>query len=168
MAPRCTRLTAVLCFNSKVPLYMFDHPIGLMSPNSLRGSFSIPQQVFEENKIYFSSISSSLSHHIEGSDFFYYIKISFWIDSSATPVHSVSVPIPNSWTPRIYLAALNISIRRQKLLISAPDNTMGSSLPRLNEVHWLFAQPTHLSLRMLDGKHAFGQVNGGESVVLTT
>jgi len=73
--------------------------------------------------------------------------------------------MPTSWTPRVYLAALMVTIRQRRMVLSAPDNLYGSIHPTLNEVHWLYSQPIGESVGMLDNENAFCAVNGGEAYV---
>ena len=164
MAPRSTRLTAVVDFAPAVPLFVFKHPVGSLF-SSFTASSSSMQQTLDESSFLFTSISSSVDESIVSNDLFRYVCVSFWVDHLQLPIFSVSLPMPTSWTPRVYLAALMVTIRQRRMVLSAPDNLFGSIHPTLNEVHWLYSQPIGESVGMLDNENAFRAVNGGEAYV---
>jgi hypothetical protein len=161
MAPRSTRLTAVVDFAPAVPLFVFEHPVGSLFSNFTASSSSI-QQTMEESRFDFTSISASVDESMVSNDLFRYVCVSFWVDHFQSPIFSVSLPMPTLWTPRVYLAALMVTIRQRRLVLSAPDNLFGSIYPTLNEVHWLYSQSIVESLSMLNIENAFRAVNGGE------
>jgi hypothetical protein len=176
MAPRSTRLTTVIEFPESIPLVLFSHmepEPEEMEDNDLpyMGPMDeVDLPFYEEPRIYFTSVSArGRPRNVEDIiNRRYNILLSFFVDTSPTPVHNLEIPIPISWTPRTYLAALQLSIRRRRVVIVAPENLVGPLAPTLNEVHWLFNIDIEAALAILESWNGFGVLNGGEFFVVPT
>lgn len=53
----------------------------------------------------------------------------------------IEAVMPKLWTPRMYLAALNISIERNRSIIIEAIYFRGNRYISINNIHWLFTEP---------------------------
>ena len=97
MAPRSTRLTAVVDFPFEVPLVLFAQ---VVTEPELDEDNNIPY--VEEPRIYFTSLSAKAKPHNVGDviNNKYIVLLSFWLDTCPGPVHTLGIPIPLHQRPR--------------------------------------------------------------------
>ena len=165
MGPRSTRLTAVVDFTFWVDLVMITR---VEREQQLDENHDIAHE--EEPRVHFTSLIATARPRgvDEVINDGYMVLLSFWLDEFPTPVHTIDIPIPLSWSPRTYLAALQLNIRRSGVVMVSPDSFVGPLAPTLNEVHWLFNLNIEDALRILERQNAFENVNGGECFADTT
>ena len=165
MAPRSTQLTADVDFPFLVALVLFSQ---VLPEPEMDEDNNIPY--VEEPRMYFTSLSAKARQHNVGDviNSKYIVLLSFWLDTCPSPVHTLDIPIPLSWSPHTYLAALQMSIQIRGTVIVSPDNFVWPLAPTLNEVHWLFNLDIEVALHILEIRNAFGVVNGGECFVIPT
>ena len=60
---------------------------------------------------------------------------------SGQQMKEIQALMPKSWTPKMYLGALNISIERNHSIIIETINFRGNRYISLNDIHWLFTEP---------------------------
>jgi hypothetical protein len=90
------------------------------------------------------------------------VVVSFWLQSGFTAVHSVIIPVPSSWTARLYAIALKSTITKRDLVIISPDDVLSSICKTVNEVHWLYHYTVEEVTRILEEEgYCFLLVNGG-------
>ena len=165
MGPRSTRLTAVVDFSFWVDLVMIT---SVERDRHLDEHQVIAHE--EEPRVHFTSLSATARPGgvEEVLNDGYMVLLSFWLDEFTKPVHTIDIPIPLSWSPRTYLAALQLNIKRTGVVMISPDNFVGPLAPTLNEVHWLFNLDIEDALSILERQNVFENVNGGECFVITT
>ena len=139
-----------------IPLYVYDNPLAhndryFMSPFDRLDPSS---QVLR-----FSSISARLLLH-EDEDVLVF-RISFWVDQISQPIYTTKVATPNGWNCRMYLAAVNLTIRRQNLVICAPRHILGGTHCSINYIHLLYTLEKRASLELLYNENAFRYIVGG-------
>jgi hypothetical protein len=70
-------------------------------------------------------------------------------DENQPPKFDVKVLMPAGWTPKMYVAALNKSIRRHSILSLESITINGRDYATMNELQWLFSashKSTHSQL----------------------
>lgn len=162
MGPRPTRQTAVLKMEAETPLYVLSHSINELHQNF--AAFPSLQDLMADTRINFMAVSAAVDTSEAGENSqLAHVKVQFWMDDLRDPVYAVMAPLPVLWSARLYLAALGLTIRRRKMVLSASDTTMGGVHPTLNEVHWLYHQSVENASHILKEENAFYQVKGGAS-----
>lgn len=165
MAPRCTRTKAVLDLTPiLLSVYIFNEPIGHRGHSLLAAlrSNDPTSQVSQFNSI---STTRAKPHELpDGARLrgLVYITVSFWVEDSVHPVFSVQVPVPQDWTPRLYLACLNVTIREHQLVICAPKRYEQSTVITLNAVHSMFHWSVLEVTNQVKNQNAFMYVFGGK------
>jgi hypothetical protein len=69
-----------------------------------------------------------------------------------TPKLDVKVVMPTIWAPKMYVAALNKSIKRHSILSLESISIQGQSYATINKLQWLFSatkEATHSQLTCL-------------------
>ena len=74
--------------------------------------------------------------------------------------------MPKTWTPRMYLGAVNVSIEQSHSIIIETISFRGKRYVSINNVHWLFSEPNlndpSLVASKLISNAAYFNVVGGE------
>lgn len=153
-----------------IPIYVYRDPIG-QNGASLMTPFDVSDPSIEVHR--FSSISARVADEEKVNDKpdgageatamvqVQEFKISFWVDEDAHCIFSTRVAAPLGWSSRMYLAAINITIRRQNLVICSPKRILGGTYTTLNYVHSLYSITKEASLKMLQKENSFSYVLGG-------
>ena len=78
----------------------------------------------------------------------------------------VTVVMPAWWTPRMYLGALWISVKRQDGRIVVTNNETSACVPyafnTINQVHWLYNRSRLELMDILQSSASYFEVKGGE------
>jgi hypothetical protein len=88
--------------------------------------------------------------------------VAFWVDETHQPCYQVHLNVPGDWTPRLYLAMMNLTIRKYQCIISSPKKVLGGYTQTLNSVHWLFHRHVPYVMHLLSEEHAFRFIYGGD------
>jgi hypothetical protein len=174
MAPRATRQTAVVQLCRSAALYVVEERLstvlsafldGCSTPSATEPWNNSNSYLSSKRVGYFSAISCSICHDtVQGYEVssvpFHDVSLLFWLDDGTS--YSVRVPVPCSWTARMYAASFRATIMDKNLAIYSPDEIFGTEQPTLNAVHWLFslsADEVHDDLSR-DGSYIY--VRGGD------
>lgn len=149
MPPTCTRRQAVTVFDSSFCLYIVT-----------QGDL-FPQEQCYFNSIAVQAVGEREIEHDDRTMALQTLRVTFWsVESSLLPVFEAIVVAPLDWTPRMYLAALSLTIRRRNGVCCNVDG-INQRLSRLNEVHWLFNDSLENAISVLRDNHAFLFIDGG-------
>jgi hypothetical protein len=87
--------------------------------------------------------------------------VSFWVDETHEPCCQVHLNVPGDWTSSLYLAVMNLTIRKYQCIIISPKKVLGGYTETINSVHWLFHRHVPYVLNLLHKEHAFRSIYGG-------
>jgi hypothetical protein len=80
-----------------------------------------------------------------------FVRVAFWVDDGVAPVFETTTNYPDNWTPRLYLSALKLTIKRNKL-VYCDCRLPGAAV--LNEVHFLFSGTFENAFDVLESQNA--------------
>ncbi len=154
MAPTATRSRAVVKLDFTSPLFITTNPEQIDFEAAPTCYIKCVSAALIPN-----SISSNLQELI----------VDFWARKDSVghekAALSILVLIPYDWNARVYLGALNISIKKNKIISLERmwTTTTGSrDQYKVNEVHWLFDLSCSEAHQSLITKADFFAVYGGE------
>ena len=176
LPPPASRHRGVLVVNPPVPLYDFGNRIGAATLSSLIDETRNAQPLFKVNTIctgiqqlcasekqmvemtvrcYGSSLDVVADHDMKDDE-----------DSGHVAFKEIQVVMPKTWTPRMYLGAVCLSIdQNQSVLIESID-FRGRRFISINNIHWLFTDEnlndSSLVASRLILNAAYYNVTGGE------
>jgi hypothetical protein len=146
MAPRATRQTAVFIFSEPMALFVFDERLPVFLSSIFDGSSRFATDATSirsntslmSNRVgWFKAVSCSISTQGEpGSSSFHDVSTIFWLTDERC--FSFRIPVPSTWSARMYAALLRVTITQNNLAIFSPDDVLGTEQSTLNTVHWLF------------------------------
>ena len=151
MPPPATRQCAVTSFPTEIGLFLVSESNLFPSVHSHFVSISV-------RAIHCSAHVNQDDPSMEST-----MKVSFWSANSDQPVHEAIVSVPLEWSPRIFLAAIRLTVtqRNNVCLYKVTDTPPGYC--RINEVHWLYENITATTRSILEEQHAFVFIFGGDS-----
>jgi hypothetical protein len=82
-------------------------------------------------------------------------------DQNQAPKLDVTVIMPEGWTPKMYVAALNKSIKRHSIISLELIAIDGRSYTTVNELQWLFSASNDVTDRELACSASYIRVSGG-------
>jgi hypothetical protein len=82
-------------------------------------------------------------------------------DENEPPKLDVKVLMPSGWTPTMYVAALNKSIRRHSILCLESLTIQGRTYATVNELQWLFSASDEATHSQLTCSASYICVSGG-------
>jgi hypothetical protein len=83
-------------------------------------------------------------------------------DENQQPKLDVKVIMPEGWTPKMYVAALNKSIRRHSIIsLESTIITNGRRYSTINELQWLFSATEESTNSQLVSSASYIVVSGG-------
>lgn len=83
------------------------------------------------------------------------------VDENVPPKLDVNVVMPQGWTPRMYLAALNKSIRKHSVLSLETIRIEGRNYITINELQWLLSATKEATHSQLVCSASYIRVCGG-------
>ena len=170
MSPSSTRRTAVLDLTPSplVPIHVAGQelPNGSSPPYSFN-SISSPDLLNSSPFTWFNSVSIACTGcEGAGSEGVIIFRVSFWVEEESSPKYATHVAAPFGWTPRLYGAALNLSIRKYKVVVCYSKHLFGCTRTLLNTVNSMFCCSTCAVIHYLRSENAFRYVRGGGKSVL--
>ena len=158
--PPATRHCAMLPFPKPVPLY------GMRSQHQTSSSLlDILQSSRSAKKVMMvKTVSTCRVSRIEENPKYLDLEVSFYpcntrVDKN--PKLDVNVVMPHGWTPRMYLAALNKSIRKHSVLSLESIRIEGRNYVTINELQWLFSATKEATHSGLVCSASYIRVSGG-------
>lgn len=169
--PPATRHRGVLKVTPSVPLYDFGCRMEESTILSIINESRDAVPLFNV-----SSVSTDNQKQCESENQMVHIKIKFYgevapsDDNKNNNLHhmkEIEVVMPKSWTPRMYLGVLNISIERNHSIIIETIYFRGHRYVSINDIHWLFTEsnlndPSQVASRLISNAGYFN-VFGGET-----
>ena len=176
--PPATRHRGVLVVAStnSVPLYDFSSRMGEATLSSLINESRNALPLFDVETICTDKqqLCQSESQMVEITVRFYgrsspqQGREASMDDSSNNQIiaKEIQAVMPKSWTPRMYLGAVNLSIERSQSILIEAIYFRGRRYISINDVHWLFTDrnvndPSHLASHLISNA-AYFNVTGGE------
>jgi hypothetical protein len=158
--PPATRHRAVLAFPKPVPLYDMQHQTSSSLLNILQSSRSAKKVMMVK------TVSTCRVSRIEANPKYLDLEVSFYpcdtrVDENVPPKLDVNVVMPHGWTPRMYLAALNKSIRKHSVLSLESIRIEGQNYVTINELQWLFSATKEATHSRLVCSASYIRVSGG-------
>jgi hypothetical protein len=160
--PPASRQRAVLSLRKDVPLFdmramstsVNAQDIIMSSRNSrptmMVKTISTNRVSVVEDPLYFELLVSFYPREVEVNT------------ENTAPKLNYKVILPKGWTPRMYLGALNQSIKNNAILSLESVTLGGRTYVTINEVHWLFSVPVNNTHRRLTTLAAYIHVCGGK------
>ena len=161
MAPCRTRNSAVVEF----------HELAQLFPNLCGDVVGGRQAEGTSTLIDVIAISSGRKQNVSGDTKFVSMELNFWSLPSPNckrtkPSFCVTVVMPAWWSPRMYLGALSISVKRQEGRIVVTNKNPSACVPHafntINQVHWLYNRTEMELMHILQSSTRYFEVKGGE------
>ena len=162
MAPCRTRNSAVAEFPGIAQL--FPNLCGDVAGGRQQGTLTLMDVI---------AVSSGRKKIADEDGQFVFMELHFWPSPSSPnpmkPSFSVSVGMPGWWTPKMYLGALCISVKRQDGRIVVSSKRPSACVPHapayntINHIHWLFNRNKKELLKILQSSAQYFEVRGGEN-----
>jgi hypothetical protein len=131
---------------------------------------SVPLYLFSdaeaEPALQIRIVSTGRRKPLEQDKAFAEISLHFWVEASdehitILPDYSITIVLPATWTPKLYLAALFVSANINNLICIDYATFGGAKYKSVNEVHWLFHSGLNGVDAILQQHYAFQHVRGG-------
>jgi hypothetical protein len=154
--PPATRHRAVMSLRQAIALYdMRSH-----SASSLRDVLESSRNA--EKVMMVTTVSTDRVTRVADNPTFVELGILFFPeDENQEPKLDVKVIMPADWTPKMYVAALNKSIRRHSILSLELITINGSIYATMNELQWLFSATHESTHSQLVCSASYIRVSGG-------
>jgi hypothetical protein len=155
--PPATRHRAVMSLRISVPLYdMRSH-----SSSSLQDILQSSRNVKKVMMV--MSVSTDRVSRVEEDPKYLILSLSFYPQDNENqpPKSDVKVIMPNTWTPKMYLSALNKSIRKNSILSIESITIDGRIFATINELQWLFSATEEATHSQLICSGSYIRVSGG-------
>jgi hypothetical protein len=152
--PPATRHRAVMSVN--VPLYdMRSHTSSRLQ--------DILQSTRDANKLMMvTTVTTDRLSRIEEDPTYLQLRISFYpAGDTGEDKLDVDVIMPQGWTPKMYLTALNQSIKRHSILSLESISFDGRIYTTINELQWLFSATEESTHSQLTSSASYIRVSGG-------
>lgn len=171
--PPATRHRGVLVVVSptSVPLYDFSNRMGEATLLSLMNESRNALPLFDVETICtdMQQLCESETQMVEITVRFYGSRPSEGPATNSLKrfmAKEIQAVMPKSWTPRMYLGAVNLSIERNQSILIEAIYFRGQRYISINDVHWLFTDqnvndPSHLASQLVLNA-AYFNVTGGE------
>jgi hypothetical protein len=155
--PPATRHRAVMSLHISVPLYdMRSH-----SSTSLQDILQSSRTA--EKVMMVTAVSTNQVSRVEEDPKYLILSLSFYPqdDENHPPKSEVNIVMPNTWTPKMYLSALNKSIRKNSILSIELITIDGRVYATINELQWLFSATEETTHSQLICSASYIRVSGG-------
>jgi hypothetical protein len=109
------------------------------------------------------SVSTDRVSRVEEDPKYLILSLSFYPQDNENqpPKSDVKVIMPNTWTPKMYLSALNKSIRKNSILSIESITIDGRIFATINELQWLFSATEEATHSQLICSGSYIRVSGG-------
>jgi hypothetical protein len=112
-----------------------------------------------------TSVCTDRVSRVEQDPKYLELTISFYAgvtqDENHPPKLDVKVIMPQGWTPKMYLVALNKSVRRHSILSLESITIDGRTCSTINELQWLFSATEEATYSDLMCSASYIHVSGG-------
>jgi hypothetical protein len=159
--PPATRHRAVMSLRQAIPLYdMRSH-----SSTSLQAILQSSRHA--EKVMMVATVSTNRLSRIPESPTYVELGITFYPgdtgrdDENRPPKLDLKVIMPEGWTPKMYVAALNKSIRRRSIICLESIVIEGRIYATVNELQWLFSASDEATHSQLTCSASYIRVSGG-------
>jgi hypothetical protein len=156
--PPASRHRAVLSLGKDVPLFDMraNMEVGATSSRNAR-----------RPTMMVVTISTSRVYGVEDNPRYYELLVSFYSrrqvnDKNPSKFLQYKLIMPKDWTPRMYLGALNRSIKSNTVVAIESVTLEGRTYATTNELNWLFSSPIEVIHTRLTTSAAYLHVAGGK------
>jgi hypothetical protein len=158
--PPATRHRAVMSFQKSVPLYDMRLHTSSVFKDILKSSTNA------EKVMMATTVSTGRISRVKADPKFMELWISFYPsdcshEANHNPKLDVQVIMPQGWTPKMYLAALNKSTKKHSVVSLELVLIQGRSYATLNELQWLFCATKEATHSQLISSASYIRVSGG-------
>ena len=166
--PPPTRHRGVLEIAPPIPLYDFGNQFEEPTLQSIVNESRDAQPLFNV-----SSVCTDNQQVIASDNQMVHITIRFygkdgWSDQNGSQEHhlkEIKALMPKTWTPRMYLGAVNVSIEQSHSIIIETISFRGKRYVSINNVHWLFSElnlndPSLVASKLISNAAYFNVVGG--------
>jgi hypothetical protein len=158
--PPATRHRAVLSFRKSVPLYDMRLHTSSAFQDILQSSSNA------EKLMMVTTVSTGRISCVEEDPSYLELWISFFSGECTNDVNhrskvEVKVVMPQGWTPKMYLAALNKSTKKHSVVSIELLRIEGRSYATVNELQWLFSATNESTHSQLICSASYIRVSGG-------
>ncbi len=155
--PPATRHRAVMTLRQAMPLY------DMRSHTSSRLKDIVQQSRNAQKVMMVTTVSTDRISRVQEDRNYLELWISFYPedDENQPPKSDIKVVMPNSWTPKMYLSALNKSIRKNSILSIESITIDGRIYATMNELQWLFSATEEATHSQLICSASYIPVSGG-------
>jgi hypothetical protein len=154
--PPATRHRAVMSFQKSVPVY----DMRLHSSSAFQDILQSSRNA--EKLMMATTVSTGRISPVKEDPNFLELCITFFNDVNHLPKLEVNVIMPEGWTPKMYLAALNKSTKKHSVVSVELLRIEGQSYATVNELHWLFSATKEATHSRLNCSASYIRVSGGE------
>jgi hypothetical protein len=154
--PPATRHRAVMSLSAYVPL--FD-----MRLHTSRNLQEILESASKAEKLMLvMAVCTDRVYRVKEDPNYLELSIAFYpSDDNQPPKSDVRVIMPCSWTPKMYLSALNKSIRKHTIILLESIEIGGRFYCTINELQWLFTATEEATHSLLICSASYIRVSGG-------
>jgi hypothetical protein len=153
--PPATRHRAVMSLRQPIPLY------DMRSHSSTR-LLDILQSTRNVQKVMLvTTVSTNRVSRIDENPSYVELGITFYPQDDNKAPKVVKVIMPETWAPKMYVAALNKSIKRHSVLSLESISIQGQIYATINELQWLFSATEEAMHSQLIGSASYIRVSGG-------
>jgi hypothetical protein len=155
--PPATQHRAVMSLHSYVPLYD-------MRPHSSSSLQDILESSRTAEKVMMvMAVSTDQVIRVEEDPKYLILSLSFYPqdDENRPPKSEVKVVMPNTWTPKMYVSALNESIRKNSILSIELITIDGRVHATIIELQWLFSVTEEATHSQLICSASYIRLSGG-------
>jgi hypothetical protein len=115
-----------------------------------------------------TTISTDRVSRVDENSTYVELGITFYPHDENQAPKVVKVVMPNTWAPKMYLAALNKSIKRHSVLSLELISLQGRTYTTINELQWLFSATKEATHSQLTCSASYIHVSGGVLKALST
>jgi hypothetical protein len=153
--PPATRHRAVMSLRQPIPLY------DMRSHSSSRLQDILQSTRNAQKVMLVTTVSTDRVSHIDENPTFVELGISFYPQDENQAPKVVKVVMPATWAPKMYVAALNKSIKRHSILSIESISLQGRIYTTINELQWLFSATEEATHSQLICSASYIRVSGG-------
>jgi hypothetical protein len=155
--PPPTRHRAVMSLPNSVPLYDMRSHTSSRLQDILKSSINVQKVMMV------STVSTDRVSRVQEDPKYLELGISFYPREveNQPPKLDLKVIMPQHWSPKMYLAALNKSIRKNSILSIESIAIDGRIYATINELQWLFSATEEATRSRLVCSASYIRVSGG-------
>jgi hypothetical protein len=153
--PPATRHRAVMSLRQAIPLY------DMRSHSSIRLEDILQSTRHAQKVMLVTTVSSDRVSRVKENPTYVELGLTFYPHDENLAPKVVKVVMPETWAPKMYVAALNKSIKRHSILSLESITINGRIYTTINELEWLFSATEEATHSNLICSSSYIRVSGG-------